>query len=182
MLQVHDNGFTLQGGGRIYFSTGGDIGDPNIYWQTPLLGNRFSYDVDVSQVGCHCNAAAYFSQLPGHNSAFQPQSGPDGDYYCDANYVNNNYCPEYDTFEGNKYTMASALHTCEYVAPNYYPNCDRGGCGTNAFNVNPNMMCPEDRCTINTNKPYTISHTQDKVSKPIKLKNKINNVSVILNQ
>jgi hypothetical protein len=25
------------------------------------------------------------------------------------------------------------------------------------------MMCPEERCTINTNKPYTISHSQPKV-------------------
>jgi hypothetical protein len=65
-----------------------------------------------------------------------------GDYYCDANYVNSNFCPEYDTFEGNKYTMLSTLHTCDYVAPNYYPNCDRVGCGTNAYNINPKMMCP----------------------------------------
>lgn len=26
--------------------------------------------------------------------------------------------------------MASALLTCDYVPPNYYPNCDRGGCTT----------------------------------------------------
>ena len=77
--------------------------------------------------------------------------------------MNDNFCPEYDTYEGNKYTMVSTLHTCDYVAPNYYPNCDRGGCGTNAFNFNPNMMCPEDRCTINTNKPYVISHSHSKV-------------------
>ncbi len=74
--QVHDNGFTLSGGGSIKFSMGGEIGDPWIYWQTPLLGNRFSYDIDVSNVGCHCNAAAYFSQLPGYNSNQQPEPGP----------------------------------------------------------------------------------------------------------
>jgi len=92
-----------------------------------------------------------------------------GDYYCDANFVNNNFCPEYDTFEGNKYTMVSTLHTCEHVPPNYYPSCDRGGCGTNAFNFNPNLMCPDDRCIINTNRRYTISHTHSKVYKHIKL-------------
>jgi len=54
----------------------GDIGDPFIYWQTPLLGNRFSYDIDVSNVGCHCNAASYFAQLPGYNSGQQPEAGP----------------------------------------------------------------------------------------------------------
>jgi hypothetical protein len=140
--QVGNNGFTLRGGGRVYFTTGGDLGDPNIYWQTKLLGNKFSYEIDVSNIGCHCNAAAYFSQLPGYNSAQQPEAGTGG-----------------DTFEVNKYTMASALHTCDYVAPHFYPNCDRGGCGTNAFTTNPNMMCPQDRCTINTNKLYTIEHS-----------------------
>ena len=75
-MQVHDNGFTLRGGGRIYFATKPDIGDPFIYWQTPLLGNRFSYEIDVSNVGCHCNAAAYFAQLPGYNAAQQPEAGP----------------------------------------------------------------------------------------------------------
>ena len=161
---MHDNGFTLTGGSSVKFSNGGDIRSPNIYWQTPLLGNRFSYEIDVSNVQCHCNAAGYFSQLPGYNSAQEPQPGPSGDYYCDANYVNNNFCPEYDTYEGNKYTMVSTLHTCNYVAPHYYPSCDRAGCGTNAFKVNPNLMCPEARCTINTSKPYTISHTHSKVS------------------
>ena len=116
LYKVGNNGFTLRGGGRVYFSTGGELGDPNIYWQTKLLGNKFSYEIDVSNTGCHCNAAGYFSQLPGYNSGQQLEAGPGGDYYCDANFVNNNFCPEYDTFEGNKYTMASALHTCDYVA------------------------------------------------------------------
>ena len=82
-----------------------------------------------------------------------------GDYYCDANFVNNNFCPEYDLFEGNKHTMVSTLHTCDFVPPSYFPNCDRAGCGTNAYNINPNMMCPEDRCTINTQKLYTVTHS-----------------------
>jgi hypothetical protein len=75
LFKVHDNGFTLSKGGRVYFSTGGDIGDPNIYWQTPLLGNQFSYEIDVSNVGCSCNAAVYFSQLPGYNAEQTPEAG-----------------------------------------------------------------------------------------------------------
>ena len=38
--------------------------------------------------------------MPGNNP------GDGGDYYCDANLGNNIWCPEYDTWEGNKYTMA----------------------------------------------------------------------------
>lgn len=161
-VSVNGNGVTLSRGGRIYFAKDpvDDFSNPYMYWQTPLLGKRFSFDVDLSRVGCHCNAAAYFIQMPGYNSGQSPDPGDGGDYYCDANHGNNIWCPEYDNFEGNKYTMASTLHTCNYVPPNYYDWCDGGGCQTNAFNVNSNMMCPEDRCTINTNKPFTISHTQ----------------------
>merc|ERR1712047_213164 len=75
-------------------------------------GRHFSYTIDVSQVGCHCNSAAYFSQM-GYNA------GNDGEYYCDAFAGNGLYCPE-----------------------------------------NGNLMCPEDRCTINTNRPFTVSHFQ----------------------
>ena len=46
----------------------------------------------MSNVGCHCNAAAYFVDMPGNNAG-------DGDYYCDANHGNNIWCPEYDVME-----------------------------------------------------------------------------------
>merc|ERR1712142_1091465 len=103
------------------------MGNSSSFWQTNLLDNNFAYTVDLSNVSCGCNAAAYFVDMPG------TWAGNSGDYYCDANYGagNNMWCPEYDVMESNKYTMMSALHTCE----------DR------------TMMCPEDRCTINTNKP-----------------------------
>merc|ERR1711962_943997 len=163
-VDIHDdgNGFTLSRGGRIYFAkyAANDFSDPWMYWQASLKGRHFSYDIDVSNVGCHCNAAGYFIQMPGYGSNQQPNPGEGGDYYCDANLGNNIWCPEYDTWEGNKYTMASTLHTCNYNPPKYYDWCDRGGCQTNAYRVNSNLMCPEDRCTINTNRPFTISHSQ----------------------
>merc|ERR1719295_1270293 len=91
--------------------------------------------------------------MPGNNAG-------DGDYYCDANLGNNIWCPEYDTMEGNKYTIATTLHTCN-GGNGYWDSCDRGGCQVNAFNVDSSMMCPEDRCKINTNKPFVISHFQN---------------------
>ena len=105
--------------------------------QTELMNKVFSYSIDVSNVGCHCNAAAYFINMPGNNAGA-------GDYYCDANLGNNIWCPEYDTMEGNKYTIATTLHTCN-GGNGYWDSCDRGGCQVNAFNVDSNMMCPEDR-------------------------------------
>merc|ERR1712115_303456 len=114
-IEMHDNGFTMRGDSRLYFCNRAVDGwDANAYWQTPLMDKHFAYTLDLSNVGCHCNAAAYFIQMPGDHG------GDGGDYYC-----------------------------------------DQGGCQVNAFNVDSNMMCPEDRCTINTNKPFVISHFQN---------------------
>merc|ERR1712179_60278 len=50
--------------------------------------------------------------------------------------------------------------------PNAGPNgmyyCDRGGCQANSFKIDPSMFCPEDRCTVNTQKPFHVSHFQNK--------------------
>merc|ERR1711900_68213 len=78
-IQMHDNGFTMNGNSRLYFCNRAvDNWDPNAYWQTPLNNKHFAYTLDLSNVGCHCNAAAYFINMPGNNPG-------DGDYYCDAN-------------------------------------------------------------------------------------------------
>jgi len=152
-----DNGFQLHGGGGVSLATnGGDIGsDPFMYWQVELADHYFSYTVDVSNVGCKCNAAMYFINMPGYENG-QPYPADWGVYYCDANFVNGNWCPEYDTFEGNAETMGVAIHTCDYVPPNEYPSCDRSGCGTNACEGIGGQY-GRGR-TIDTNRPYKLSH------------------------
>merc|ERR1712088_451890 len=87
------NGFRLHGGGGVYLSDKDvDIGsDPFMYWQTNLADQVWSYDVDVSNVACKCNAAMYWVNMP-----------------------------EYETFEGNSETMSVAIHTCDYTPPNEY--------------------------------------------------------------
>merc|ERR1711887_305892 len=58
-IQMHDNGFTMNGNSRLYFCNRAVDGwDPNAYWQTPLNNKHFAYTLDLSNVGCHCNAAA----------------------------------------------------------------------------------------------------------------------------
>ena len=104
-------------------------------------------------VGCHCNAAGYFIGMPG------PGGGEGGDYYCDANFVGGQWCPEYDTLESNKHTIAGTLHTCN-GGPGYWSDCDRGGCQNNAFYVDSNMFCPEDRWV---NKIYICRNEKDLV-------------------
>ena len=56
-------------------------------------------------------------------------------------------CPEYDTLESNKYTVAGTLHKCN-GGDGYWSDCDRGGCQNNAFYVDSSMFCPEDRYHI----------------------------------
>ena len=95
----------LNGGGRFYVANtrmptpGALVADS--YWQAPLLGRELSYTVDLSGVGCSCNAALYFVSMPGHNktSGAAPDATKGGDYYCGANAgktPGNNYCPEMD--------------------------------------------------------------------------------------
>ena len=116
-------------------------------------GNHFSYTIDVSQVGCNCLSRAFFSQM-----GYYP--GNTGEYYCDAWGGNGVYCPTYEAWQGNKHSMAVTLHICDGDGE-WWNYCDLGGCLTNAYNVNDNLMCPEDHCTINTNQPFTVSHYQD---------------------
>ena len=56
-------------------------------------------------------------------------------------------CPEYDTLESNKYTVAGTLHKCN-GGDGYWSDCDRGGCQNNAFYVDSSMFCPEDRYPV----------------------------------
>ena len=50
-----------------------------------LVGKTMNYTVDLSTVGCACNAAFYMTSMPGYNASNQPDPTTGGDYYCDAN-------------------------------------------------------------------------------------------------
>ena len=137
-----DNGFTMYGDGRIYFgNTSVDSFNPDCFWQTPLADKHFSYTVDLSNVDCGCNAAAFFVDMPSNPY----NGGPAGDFHCDANKIGGFWCPEFDPMEANKYTIASTLHTCSQDINGNWNNCDRGGCQVNTYNIDPDMVCPEDR-------------------------------------
>merc|ERR1712066_30466 len=119
-ISIQNNGFTMRGNSRLYFASRCENGwVSDMYAQLPLNNKHFAYTLDLSNVGCHCNAAAYFVKMPGNNAG-------DGDYYCDANLGNNIWCPEYDVMEGNKHTIACTLHTCN-GGNGYWDSCDRGG-------------------------------------------------------
>ena len=59
MVSVSGNSLTLNGGGRIYFAKDATDGfNPDMYWQTPLLGKHFSFDV-----GNNFKAAKHSNQV-----------------------------------------------------------------------------------------------------------------------
>ncbi len=68
-----------------------------------------------------------------------PELGEGLNYYCDANGVGDQYCPEFDVLESNKHTVVTTLHECEYDGEWWY-NCDGTGCGTNSWDVDQNAI------------------------------------------
>ena len=129
--------------------------EPGMYFDFPLLDHRLQYTVDLSKVGCSCNAALYFLKMPGYDASQQPDPSDWKNYYCDADQVAGEFCPDMDVAEANRYTMASTAHKCDKPEGKHYSNCDKVGCGTNMYDTSPTAMCPEEKCTINTQKPYT---------------------------
>lgn len=121
-----------------------------------LLGKELSYDIDISTVGCSCNAALFFTTMPGHNPDGSFAHGSGNPWYCDANNVGGVWCWEHDSIESNKYTMATTPHSCNEAPGGYISGCDGIGCSTNAYSADPNGMCPDSRCKIDTRYPFRL--------------------------
>merc|ERR1711868_249259 len=67
-ISIQNNGFTMRGNSRLYFGNRCENGwAPDAYAQIPLNNKHFAYTLDLSNVPCHCNAAAYFVKMPGNN-------------------------------------------------------------------------------------------------------------------
>eukprot|EP00729_Bicosta_minor_P026683 gene26683-11267_t len=109
----------LNGGGAMQLASTATAGpgEPYGYFNWNLLGNDLSYTVDLSDVGCSCNAALYFVSMPGYNkSSTSINPDPKSNYYCGANAGKpstntsaeggrGNYCPELDVLEANKFAV-----------------------------------------------------------------------------
>ena len=68
LLEVKDDAVTLKHGARAYLGMKPleDLTYEN-YYDISLFDTELSYDVDLSTVGCSCNAALYFVAMPGYN-------------------------------------------------------------------------------------------------------------------
>ena len=86
LIQVKDDAVTFHHGARAYLAIDSiDELDPLNYKKCNLLGKTYEYDIDLSNVGCSCNAAVYLTSMPGRDINGKPDPSKDGDFYCDAN-------------------------------------------------------------------------------------------------
>jgi hypothetical protein len=80
-VNISDSGtrLTFTGGGGLMLATTPTAGkdEPSGYYQWHLLGKTLSYTVDLSNVGCSCNAALYFVSMPGFNASGGQSGVPD---------------------------------------------------------------------------------------------------------
>eukprot|EP00428_Durinskia_dybowskii_P005127 CAMPEP_0170306928 /NCGR_PEP_ID=MMETSP0116_2-20130129/53868_1 /TAXON_ID=400756 /ORGANISM="Durinskia baltica, Strain CSIRO CS-38" /LENGTH=601 /DNA_ID=CAMNT_0010559039 /DNA_START=74 /DNA_END=1878 /DNA_ORIENTATION=+ len=97
------------------------------YTRFPLVGSRFSVDVDLGNPGasCGCNVALFFISAP------SAKKSEWGNYYCDANCVGGNCCAEFDLMEMNVHSLVVTSHTCtDYQKPPFNSQpwaCDHAG-------------------------------------------------------
>ena len=71
-------------GTRLWVAHNGSLAADS-YAYFSLLGKRLSYDLDLSNSGCSCNAALYWVSMPGYGADGTLAPGDMGNYYCDAN-------------------------------------------------------------------------------------------------
>ena len=117
-------------GGRVYLSNSPTL-DPNNFYKPALLGGTVEYDVDMSSIECGCIAAFYLVRTPAKGWGGSLDK-TDGFYYCDANQVGGEYCPEFDIMEANKWAYQTTTHSCNAPQDGHYDYCNRGGtCVTN---------------------------------------------------
>ena len=117
-------------------------------------GQTLTYDVDLSNDGCGCNAALYLVSMPQSKNA-----STCSDFYCDANDVCGVRCTEIDLMEANKVAFVSTVHVED----------DGSGQGFGYAHYvmdkarrlhSPDAECaygPAEKCAINTNLPFRVA-------------------------
>ena len=145
--------------GRAYFSNT-QMFDKSQFFAPNLLGGSMEYDVDLSQVGCNCNAALYLIEMPAKNANGSFRAGEsDGMYYCDANQIGGAFCPEFDIMEANIFAYRAVNHHCDDPSNGHYSWCDReGSCAVDIITDFPDTdpYGPGSSYTINTLREFHV--------------------------
>lgn len=128
--------------------------------QLRLIQGYVSFDVDLSNVGCACNLAFYLVSAPARDVDGIPIAGNNtyapGNYYCDANKVGGQWCPEVDIMEANNHAFQATPHKCDApVGDRHYDHCDRAGCAQNT-KYQAKSYGPGSSFKIDTRKPFNV--------------------------
>jgi len=136
--------------------------EPDSIAQFKLLGRTMSFTVDLSRVGCACNLAFYLISSPARDLLGHPNPGTDRagqpPYYCDANKVGGQWCPEIDIMEANNHAFQATLHSCAKPTNGHYELCDRMGCAQNT-RTQHGAYGPGSEFRIDTRLPFDV-HTE----------------------
>ncbi|KAF1847872.1 glycoside hydrolase family 7 protein [Cucurbitaria berberidis CBS 394.84] len=150
--------------------------DANSYEMFKLIGNEFTFDVDLSQLPCGLNGALYFVSMPekGHGTP----GAKYGTGYCDAQcardlkYIDGKAnaegwqasssdpnagvgkrgacCAEMDVWEANSISTALTPHSCQ---PEGYSVCEDDKCGGTYSLDRYAGSCDANGCDFN---PYRV--------------------------
>jgi len=102
--------------------------NPEGFYKPNLLGGFIEYDMLLNDSNCGCVAAFYTVLMPGRKENGQYDPSENGMFYCDANKVGGNYCPEFDLMEANLYAFQTTPHSCDKPSSaGFYSKCDKTG-------------------------------------------------------
>mmetsp|Transcript_78245 Transcript_78245/g.198889 ORF Transcript_78245/g.198889 Transcript_78245/m.198889 type:complete len:638 (-) Transcript_78245:150-2063(-) len=148
----HNSGFSA-------FSECAKDWEPESIAQFKLLGQRMSFTVDLSRVGCACNLAFYLIGAPAKDVDGKPSQGDDRGgqppYYCDANMVGGQWCPEMDIMEANNKVFQATAHSCDQPVNGHYFFCDRSGCDESTKTIE-HAYGPGDGYSIDTRLAFEV--------------------------
>ena len=61
-----------------------------------------------------------------------------------------------DIMEANQYAWHMTPHKCDTPQGKHYPSCDRGGCGKEIYQMDPNAYGPGDNFRIDTRQKFHV--------------------------
>ena len=118
-----------------------------------LVDKTINVTVDLNGASCGCNVAFYLVSMPSTRNT----PGTGNDWYCDANNVGGNACPEIDLVEMNQNALHTTMHTCARE-PWSKANCDGGGYGTR-FGQGDKDLGIGPGFTVDTTRPLVVTNT-----------------------
>ena len=124
------------------------------YRKLRLLDKKLEFTIDLSNVGCGCNAAAYLVEMGDTSSSVMSSD------YCDIQGFDSpdiRPCVELDLIEGNRKAVQATLHTQQGRGQN--GRCNQDGCKGPPFgrDNSERVYGPSGSARINSDLPFRVT-------------------------